>query len=98
MRAGTWFPHAPLQGCGTRLRAFFAVRNQYTVQVKPVEWVGGQGAITCGEKNRSVRAYGVMLQGQSCLAAATYPAPHLLHNCRDEYRVVRLVGVLACLS
>jgi hypothetical protein len=27
----------PLQSCGTRLHAFFAVRNQHTKQVKPVE-------------------------------------------------------------
>jgi hypothetical protein len=27
----------PLQSCGTRLRAFFAVRKQHIIQVKPVE-------------------------------------------------------------
>jgi hypothetical protein len=32
----------PLQSCGTRLHAFFAVRNQHTVQVKPVEGVSSQ--------------------------------------------------------
>jgi hypothetical protein len=30
-------PHTPLQSPGTRLRAFFAVRNQHTVQVNPIE-------------------------------------------------------------
>jgi hypothetical protein len=29
--------HTPLQSCGTRLRAVFAVRKQHTIQVKPGE-------------------------------------------------------------
>jgi hypothetical protein len=29
--------YTPRQSCGTRLRAVFAVRNQHTVQVTPVE-------------------------------------------------------------
>jgi hypothetical protein len=37
--------HTPRQSCGTRLRAFFAVRNQHTKQVKPGEgkplWLPG---------------------------------------------------------
>ena len=29
--------YTPLQSCGTQLRAFFTVRKQHTIQVKPVE-------------------------------------------------------------